>query len=163
VFGFYLQSSNAPDGLEMTRKTVAESRNITTMRWRKKTLLLYVDLLCLIRDTDLEITFPMVLNEGGAKSVLWRKIITDTFDVPTGLVKRRTGAPFGDAILAGVASGILKDFSVAKKWAEYIDPMEPDKANRETYMKYFELYRSIYNHVKGDFRDLAELRGKRRD
>ncbi len=116
----------------------------------------------LIKDTDLKINFPMVLNEGGAKSVLWRKIITDTFDVPTVLVKRRTGAPFGDAILAGVASGIFNDFSVAKKWAEYIDPMEPDGANHETYMKYFKLYKNIYNHVKGDFRDLAELRGKYR-
>jgi len=30
-------------------------------------------------------------------------------------------------------------------------------------MNYFELYKNIYNHVKGDFRDLAELRGRRRD
>ena len=44
----------------------------------------------------------MVVHEGGAASALWRQIITDVFNVPIALVKRRTGAPFGDAILAGV-------------------------------------------------------------
>jgi xylulokinase len=117
----------------------------------------------LMKDAGLQINFPMVLNEGGAKSSLWRGIITDTFDVPTVLVKRRTGAPFGDAILAGVASGVFRDFSVAEEWAEYIEPMEPNREKHRVYMKYFDLYKDIYNHVKGDFRTLAELRGKTRD
>ena len=102
--------------------------------------------------------FRSVLNEGGAKSSLWRQIITDVFNVPTVLVKRRTGAPFGDAILAGVATGAFGDFSIAKEWAEYIDPMEPSRDNHERYMEYFDLYKRIYEHVKGDFEDLARLR-----
>ena len=68
----------------------------------------------IIRDTGRNINAPIVLNEGGAKSPLWRRIITDVFNVPTVLVERRTGAPYGDAILAGVATGIFPDFSVAK-------------------------------------------------
>jgi xylulokinase len=112
----------------------------------------------LIRDSGIEIRYPLVLNEGGAKSNLWRQIITDVFNVPTVLVKRRTGAPFGDAILAGVATGVFKDFSVAKQWAEYIDPMEPSLDDHERYMEYFELYKRIYEHVKGDFEELARLR-----
>lgn len=115
----------------------------------------------LIKETGHRLNLPLVLNEGGAKSVLWRKIITDTFDVPTVLVKRRTGAPYGDAILAGVASGVFKDFSVAREWAEYIEPMEPDERNHELYMRYFDLYKNIYDHIKQDYRDLAELRSAR--
>jgi xylulokinase len=115
----------------------------------------------LIRNSGLQINYPLVLNEGGAKSVLWRQIITDVFNVPTVLVKRRTGAPFGDAILAGVATGVFKDFSVAKEWAEYIEPMEPNMDNHELYMEYFSLYKSIYKHVKDDFRELAELRDQK--
>ncbi len=69
----------------------------------------------LIQLAGLKVNFPMVLNEGGAVSQLWRKIITDVFNVPIVLVKRRTGAPYGDAILAGVATGIFPDFSVAKQ------------------------------------------------
>jgi len=114
----------------------------------------------LIVTSGLPINYPIVLNEGGAVSKLWRQIITDVFNVPTVLVKRRTGAPFGDAILAGVASGVFLDFSVAKQWAEYVAPLQPDKANHERYMEYFRLYKQIYEHVKQDFADLAEIRDR---
>jgi len=112
----------------------------------------------IIKDSGQKINFPIVLNEGGAKSVLWRKIITDVFAVSTVLVKRRTGAPFGDAILAGVATGVFKDFSIAREGAEYIDPMEPDTKNREVYKEYFTLYKNLYEHLKDDFKALVHLR-----
>lgn len=112
----------------------------------------------LIKQSGLSISYPLVLNEGGAKSNLWRQIITDVFNVPTVLVSRRTGAPFGDAILAGVATGVFPDFSVAKDWVKYVDPMEPDQNNHDIYMEYFALYKRIYEHVKDDFKELARLR-----
>jgi ribulokinase len=112
----------------------------------------------LMKEAGLKFNFPMVLNEGGAVSRLWRKIITDVFNVPITLVKRRTGAPYGDAILAGVATGIFEDFSVAKNWVEYVEPMEPNLENHAIYMEYFDLYKKIYEHVKDDFKELARLR-----
>jgi sugar (pentulose or hexulose) kinase len=115
----------------------------------------------LIQGAGLKINFPLVLNEGGAVSKLWRQIITDVFEVPTVLVKRRTGAPFGDAILAGVATGVFEDFGVAKQWAEYIEPMEPDQSQHANYMECFALYKRLYEHVKEDFRELARLRDRR--
>ena len=114
----------------------------------------------LILKSGLPINYPLVLNEGGAVSKLWRQIITDVFNTPTVLVKRRTGAPFGDAILAGVATGVFKDFGVAKQWAEYGARMEPNTANHARYMEYFGLYKQIYGHVKDDFVELARIRGK---
>jgi xylulokinase len=36
--------------------------------------------------------------------------------------------------------------------------MEPNQANHDRYMEYFGLYKQIYEHLKGDFRDLARLR-----
>jgi xylulokinase len=89
---------------------------------------------------------------------LWRRIITDVFNAPTTLVKRRTGAPFGDAILAGVATGVLPGFAVAKDWVEYIEPVEPIVTNHERYMEYFTLYKRLYEHVREDFQELARLR-----
>ena len=89
---------------------------------------------------------------------MWRQIITDVFNTQTILVRSRTGAPMGDAILAGVMTGVFKDPSVAKKWCEYIDPMEPNIENHERYMEYFALFKSIYEHVKEDFKELARLR-----
>lgn len=114
----------------------------------------------IIQKNHSKINLPIVLNEGGAKSELWRRIITDVFNVPTVFVKNRVGAPFGDAILAGVATGIFKDFSIAKEKAEYVDRLDPIKENHDLYMDYFKVYKNLYEHVKTDFADLAELRNK---
>lgn len=105
------------------------------------------------------INLPIVLNEGGAKSRLWRRIITDVFNVPTVFLKSRIGAPFGDAILAGVACGIFPDFRIAKERAEYVDRLEPDTATHKRYSEYFEIYRNVYRHLKDDFKDLTRVRG----
>ena len=103
----------------------------------------------------LKVNYPLVLNEGGAKSVLWRRIITDVFDVGTVLLERRTGAPYGDAILAGVATGVFKDFSVARQWAATIEPMEPDAEAHAAYMERFALFKQVYQDLKDDFVELA--------
>ena len=107
----------------------------------------------------LKVNYPLVLNEGGAKSVLWRRIITDVFNVDTVLLKRRTGAPFGDAILAGVATGVFDDFTIARRWSETIEPMVPDAESHARYMEHFALFKGVYQHLKGDFAELARLRG----
>jgi xylulokinase len=118
------------------------------------------DSFSVIRDSGQAVKGPIVLNEGGAKSALWRRIITDVFDTPTVLVKNRTGAPYGDAILAGVATGIFDGFAVAREWVEFVDPMEPDQDAHAHYQQYFELYRRLYQHIKDDFAQLATLRGQ---
>ena len=112
----------------------------------------------LIRESGLPIRLPMVLNEGGAVSPLWRKIIADVFEVPIVLVKRRSGAPFGDAILAGVAVGVFDGFSIAGRTTEYVEPLAPSRRNHERYMEYFGLFKSIYHHLKDDFETLARIR-----
>ncbi len=106
----------------------------------------------------LRVNYPLVLNEGGAKSVLWRRIITDVFDVGTVLLERRTGAPFGDAILAGVATGVFPDFGVAREWASTIEPMEPDPGAHAAYMERFALFKQVYLDLRQDFVELARLR-----
>lgn len=114
----------------------------------------------LIREEDISLNLPLIMNEGGAVSRLWRRIITDVFNVPTAMVKNRVGAPYGDAILAGVSAELFDDFSVAQEWAEYIDPMEPNPDNHETYMEFFDLYQDLYQHLKDDFKRLTELRSR---
>ncbi len=114
----------------------------------------------LIKKAGMEIKTPLVLNEGGAQSRLWRKIITDVFNVPTVMVKNRTGAPYGDAILAGVATGVFSDYSIASRKVEYVGRLEPDIENHKLYMNYFEVYKDLYNNVKENYLDLAKLREK---
>ncbi len=111
----------------------------------------------IFKEQGITFNLPLALNEGGAVSKVWRKIITDVFNTPTVVVKSRVGAPYGDAVLAGVAAGVFKDFSIAKEKTELVDRLEPDQGNHERYMKYFGIYKDIYNHVKDDYRHLAEL------
>lgn len=106
------------------------------------------------------INFPLVMHEGGAKSNIWRHIITNVFNIDTVLTKSRAGAPFGDAILASVGTGYLKDFSKCKEWAQYIDSMKPDSKNHKIYMEYFKLYKKIYESAKDNYVKLAILREK---
>ncbi len=114
----------------------------------------------ILKKSGMSITPPLILNEGGAKSKLWRQIITDVFNIPTALVENRTGAPYGDAILAGVATGVFKDYSISKEKARYIEGLEPIRENHEMYMEYFKLYKNLYEHVKEDYKTLAHLRAE---
>ncbi len=114
----------------------------------------------MIKETGRKINYPIVMHEGGAKSKLWRQIITDVFNTPTVLTKQRTGAPFGDAYLAGVATGHFKDFARCKELAEYVDRMDPDDQNHQKYMEFFQLYKKVYGHLKEDYKELAVLREK---
>ncbi len=114
----------------------------------------------LIQETGVEIHTPIVLNEGGAKSRLWRRIITDVFNLPTVMVENRVGAPYGDALLAGISIGMFKDFSIAKEKASYVNRMEPDETMHKRYMEYFVLYKDLYTHVKQDFRTLSDINSR---
>lgn len=106
------------------------------------------------------INYPIVMNEGGAKSKLWRQIITDVFAQPTVLLKNRAGAPYGDCLLAAKAVGAISDYSIAKERAEYIEPMEPNMHLHNIYMDYYSLFNSLYDNLKEQFVKLAELRNK---
>ena len=65
----------------------------------------------------------------------------------------------GDAILAGVATGIFKNFSIAKEKAdENIERTDPIPANHDRYMDYHQLYRRLYSHIQEDFVTRARLR-----
>jgi xylulokinase len=116
----------------------------------------------IIRQRSSKVNFPIVLNEGGARNRLWRRIITDVFNAPTVFVKSRIGAPMGDAILAGVAVGVFKDFSIARAKAEYVDPMEPVPESHERYMEYYRLFGDLYRDLKRDFERLARILTKHR-
>jgi ribulokinase len=118
------------------------------------------DSFCIIKEAGKKLEYPIVLNEGGARSNIWRRIITDVFNAPTVVVKSRVGAPLGDAILAGVSTGVFKDYSISKQKTQYIDRMEPVQKNHEMYMEYFSIFKKLYAHLKDDFKELAVIRKK---
>ena len=67
---------------------------------------------------------------------------------------------FGSKRHAIRTTGILKDFSVTKQWAQYVEHLEPDPAKHRLYHDYFELYKKLYLHLKDDYEELARLRAR---
>ncbi len=115
----------------------------------------------LIKNSGIKITLPLVMSEGGAKSKLWRQIVCDMLEAPGVFTSNSSGAPFGNAVLAGVATGVFKDFSVVKKWVEIVDRTEPVAKNTELYKKYFKIFTELYNRNKDLYLDLAKIRENR--
>lgn len=117
---------------------------------------LYSSLEILIKE-GICINKPVIMNEGGARSLVWRKILTDILDIPSVLLENRIGAPYGDAILAGVSAGVFKDYRIARDKAHYIDYLEPDRENNKLYMEYYAIYKDLYKHLKEDFSNLSRI------
>ena len=97
---------------------------------------------------------------GVSKSDLWTQIIADVTGreivVPAGGV----GAPFGDALLAGVATGVIEDYSRVESWISRDKVVSPIEANTEIYDDYYELYLKLYEKSSSIMHELAELSDK---
>lgn len=89
---------------------------------------------------------------GGTRSALWNQIKADVLGVPVLLPEASVGAPFGDALVAGLGVGIYAD--VLKTVHEIIKiktRYEPNPTNHTRYTEQYALFRSIYEHLRADF------------
>lgn len=114
----------------------------------------------LMMKSGVKANLPLILSEGGAKSSLWRQIIADILNIPCAWRRESKGAPVGNAIVAGVGTGVYKDYSIAKQWAGETreeDITYPNDHNNRLYMKYFDIYRTLYENNKGLFEQLAQV------
>ncbi len=96
------------------------------------------------------------LVDGGARSSLWRQIIADVTGVPMSYIPGAPGAPLGDAILAGLGTGVIGDHRVIETWIPEKLPMEPKPANVKTYRRFYELYKTSLEATRPLFREMAE-------
>jgi xylulokinase len=93
---------------------------------------------------------------GGARSPLWNQIKADVTGLPVLLPQAGVGAPFGDAMLAGLGAGMFTDLHRAV--AERVRIAAIFEPNPETHVRYQAIYphfRSIYAHLRQDFDDMA--------
>ena len=111
---------------------------------------------CLSLMEELGITSSkIVLFGGGAKSVLWRRMISDIFNSKIVTLNIEEGPSYGAAILAGVGAGIYKNVEEATgSIIKEVSETSPNPDNISKYAKYYEVYRSLYSSLKGDFEKL---------
>ena len=90
-----------------------------------------------------------VLCGGGAKSTLWRNVLTDIFATETCTSSSTESCALGAAILAGVASGVYKSVKEGCKQTVFEnDSLIPNTANSDVYKKYYSVYKKIYPALK---------------
>jgi xylulokinase len=95
---------------------------------------------------------------GCSRSGLWNQIKADVLGRPLLLPRTSVGSPFGAAIVAGMGVGVYPD--VRKSLREIVQlerRFEPNLANHDRYERTYQIYRDIYEHLKGDFDHLASV------
>ena len=95
---------------------------------------------------------------GGARSPLWCQIKADVLGMPVLLPQVSVGAPFGDAMLAGMGVGLFPDISQTLREIVQVRTIyEPNPTHRALYDDLYGVFRELYNHVRADFDRLAAV------
>ncbi|MCD6267700.1 MAG: FGGY-family carbohydrate kinase [Thermotogaceae bacterium] len=85
---------------------------------------------------------------GVSKSSIWVRIFADVTGYKMRQVASLVEAPFGDAFLAGLGTGIIDKPERIKEWVKYKEPVEPDPENKKIYDTYYEMFRKLYEKTK---------------
>ena len=100
----------------------------------------------------------LVAVGGGAKNRLWLQIVSDVSGLSQDVPERTIGASYGDAFLAGLATGLIPDLDALRgDWVRTAATLEPRAAERRTYEDYYRIYRHLYVAAKDDLHSLARL------
>lgn len=91
---------------------------------------------------------------GGTKGGLWTRIVSDITGVTQKLPEQTVGASYGDAMLAGIACGLL-DRDV--RWTSMADTVVPNPENREIYDELYAIYRDLYPATRQQAHALANI------
>jgi len=98
-----------------------------------------------------------LLVNGGAKSRLWRAIITDITGLTMTYIAQNPGAPLGDALLAGLGTGVIKNPKVINEWLSITEATKPNLTNKKLYNQYYKLYLKLYKANEAVFREMRRL------
>jgi xylulokinase len=100
----------------------------------------------------------LVAVGGGAKNLLWLQIVSDVSGLPQDVPERTIGASYGDAFIAGLATGIVTGpETLQRDWVTLAMQLQPNVDLRTVYDAYYEVYRRIYESAKDELHMLAHL------
>lgn len=100
----------------------------------------------------------LVAVGGGTKSRTWLQIVSDVTGLPQDLPAQTIGASYGNAFLAGYASGLIAGFeALDTQWVRDVTQIVPDGAAHARYQEYYGLYTGLYNQTKDIVHQLGAL------
>ena len=96
---------------------------------------------------------------GGAHSRLWGQIIADMFDAKMMRPKnlQYIGA-LGAALLAGVGTGLIKDFKIAAEITKSDNISDPDPKESAVYRKLLPVYKRFYEQLLPVYKELQDIK-----
>ena len=94
---------------------------------------------------------------GGAKSALWRTILSNVLGIPLELPQTEQGPGYGGAMLAAVACGAYPDVKTcARKLTAVKDVTQPEPGLTAAYEKRYRVWRKLYPAMQPFYQALAE-------
>jgi len=100
----------------------------------------------------------MLACGGGARSPLWRQMVSDMFALPVRTALSSEGPALGVAILAGVGASVYPDVRTAcRQLIRYGHGMEPDAMAAAYYTQGYAVYRGLYPALAETFRNMKAL------
>jgi xylulokinase len=100
----------------------------------------------------------LVAVGGGAKNPLWLQIVSDASGLPQDVPEKTIGASYGDAFLAGLATGIIPSLdNLRRDWVKPAATYRPRTREQAVYDRYYRVYRELYAATSGQMHELARL------
>lgn len=104
------------------------------------------------------ITDDMALCGGGGKSGFWHQMIADVYGTSVKTMVSNEGASLGAAILGGVAAGVYSSVEEGCTAAvRESTSISPDETKHSEYMKYYGVYKNLYDGIKDSFKELKGI------
>jgi xylulokinase len=93
------------------------------------------------------------ITGGGAKSHTWSQIKASMLRMPVYILDDKTGdVPFGDTLIAGLASGVFSNLSESiRKLIQVKEIIHPIEEWADAYDKLYPFYINMYQHLDKDF------------
>lgn len=97
----------------------------------------------------------LVAVGGGAQNPLWLQVMSDISGTSQAVPERTVGASYGDAFLAGLATGIVPGIEALHgQWVRTKATVEPDRSLSPLYEEHHDIFRRLYQQTKDEIHRL---------
>jgi xylulokinase len=102
---------------------------------------------------------PKVIKSvgGGTKNQVWLQATSDISGVPQEVAPFTFGASYGDALLAGIAIGLVPGPESIREWQGSSKIISANSALSDVYEPLFQIYSSLYDTTKSFMHELHQL------